>query len=1144
MQSCDNAIRLSATDLSRHLACKHLTEISKAKLRGALKDEPWRDPAVEHRQLQGLAHERAYVDFLRARGRGVVDLRDGESDLAARTIESMRQGAEVIVQARLEGGRWAGWADLLERVERPSALGGWSYEVADTKLAQGTTAGTVLQLCLYTDLLKEIQGAQPERMHVVKPGDPFERESFRYADFAAYFRLIRRRLEGVVNGPTEELYRATYPEPCAHCDVCDWWKLCGDKRRSDDHLSLVAGMGAAQADEFVRQGRRTLTELADAARALDERPATGSRETYDRLQGQARVQLERRRTGELVAELLPYDHDDDRLRGRGLALLPEPDAGDVYFDIEGDHYFEGGGLEYMFGVAFREGDELRYRRFLATDREEERGAYEQLIDFLSERLDAYPGMHVYHFAPYEPATLKRLEERHGTRESALDRLLRSERFVDLHAATRQGLRVAVERYSLKDLEAFCGYSREVDLREASAGRREIGWALERHDPGAIDPELWLLVEGYNREDCEATEALHRWLEQKRAELVAGGVEIPRPTASDSEPSEQVEERQARIDRVAESLRQGLGEDRGAWTEEERARALLAEVLSYYRREDRVAYWEKFRLLGLDPEGRLDERKAIEGLEFVEDLGPATPRGRVPVHRFRFPSQEIAMGPGDELIDLDGDKVGTVERIDRGACLVDVKRVGKTVGKSLGAVLAFSMVSSRVLEDSLLALGEALAASGIDGEGPYRAAQMLLLKRAPRLAQAGSLREQGESALEAARRAALVLDRSVLAVQGPPGTGKTYTGARVIADLVRAGKRVGVTAVSHAVIQNLVTEALAASRTDGGRPIEAVIKTDADLGQVPGLETTNSNPDALAALGAGKLVGGTSWLWASDAAAEAGVDVLFVDEAGQLSLANTLSAARCAESLILLGDPQQLQQPQQAAHPEGAEIAALEHYLDGHATMPPGKGLFLETTYRMHPAICSFVSELYYEGRLEPADGCDAQALIGSTPFTRSGLHFVPCEHSANQSCAPEEVERVAQIVSGLLEGDVSWRNSDGEVAPLKPGDVLVVAPFNAQVTALTNRLHIIDPGIAVGTVDRFQGQQAPVLIYSMTSSSVQDAPRGPGFLFDPHRLNVAISRAKCVCIVVASPRLAEADPTHPEQMRWINGFCRLLESSG
>jgi uncharacterized protein len=401
---------------------------------------------------------------------------------------------------------------------------------------------------------------------------------------------------------------------------------------------------------------------------------------------------------------------------------------------------------------------------------------------------------------------------------------------------------------------------------------------------------------------------------------------------------------------------------------------------------------------------------------------------------------------------------------------------------------------------------------------------------------GSLRKSGEDIVEAAVRLARSLHNGVLPIQGPPGTGKTFTGARMIVALASEGKRIGVTAVSHKVVVNLLKEVLSAAAR-AGVSLTAIHKDSKVSGEpIQGLEEVTDNAKARAGLDAGKVAGGTTWFWARDDMIES-VDYLFIDEAGQMSLAHALAAGRSARSIVLLGDPQQLEQPQRGAHPEGAEVAALVHVLGGRRTIADEAGLFLDETWRLHPRICRFTSELFYEGRLRSRAGLDQQALGGGTPFAGSGLFHVPVEHVGNQNSSAEEVEAVDRIVAGLLSSRVTWTDSRGVTRKLKASDILVVAPYNAQVAALTSRL----PRLRVGTVDRFQGQQAPVVIYSMASSSAEDAPRGMGFLYNPNRLNVATSRAQCVCILVAARRILEPECNSPQQMRWANGVCRYRE---
>lgn len=1194
-----DTLRLSASDLSNRLACNHLSQLDRQAAEGNAERPHRHDPALELQQERGRRLERTYIDKLRAEGRDVVEIEgggaqpngdprattdtkaDGEAPSADhhpsaaspsptptsaldRTLAAMRSGAGAIVQAHLAHGRWTGRADALLRVEEPSDLGDWSYEVVDTKLSQETRGGTVLQLCLYTDLVGKIQGREPTHMYVAKPertdpghtpdeaGEtappltsgktpPLTVEPFRFNDYAAYYRQVKRRLEAEMDAPPAD----TYPEPVEHCEVCAWWPRCDSQRRRDDHLSLVAGMHPLHREELRRQGVETVEQFASRDTPLDRKPERGHIEVFERLHGQAQVQIRGRQESRPVHERLAPEP------GRGLARLPAPSWGDVFFDLEADAFVEGGGLEYLFGYVYREGrgdDALVYRGEWALTRAGERAAFERFVDFVMARWDDDPGMYVYHFGGYEQGAVKRLMTRYASRGDEVDRLLRAERFVDLHAVTRQGIRASVERYSLKDLEAHVGFARSVTLDEARLGLQHVERALELEGVRsleAIDEADRRAVQDYNEDDCRSTAALRDWLEAQRSALVAEGHALERPELSDGAPTEGVEERNAAARAVFDRLTADISPDPEERDEEQDALWLLAHLLEYFRREDSSVWWEFHRLHKLDHDELLDERKAVTGLEFVEEVPGGT--ARCPVHRYRFPNQEVDIGRRENPVhEIGGKVIGDFQWCDPIAGIFDVKKRQKQRDHHPTAVQVLEHVPTNSIRKALLRLAESVLEHGIDGDGPYRAARDLVLRRGPRRVAAvaetpipGLVRD-GESPVEATVRLAGELDHGVLAIQGPPGAGKTFTAAKAIATLAAQGNRIGITAFSHKAIRNLINASLEAAQ-DVETAIEIVQKvsheTDAERS---GLREVTDSAEAVGAIADGVVVAGTSWLWADDDAVES-LDYLFVDEAGQLSLAQLLAAARAARNIVLLGDPQQLQQPQQGSHPEGAGASALVHLLGEEETIGPEAGVFLDETWRMHPDVCAFTSEVYYKGRLRSREGLDVQVVRGCPPFEGSGLRYVPVEHTGNPNMSPEEVEAVARIVAALTAEGATWTDRDGAVKPLTLEDILIVAPYNAHVRALSERL---GDDARVGTVDRFQGQEAAVVVYSMASSSVADAPRGMAFVFDPNRFNVATSRARCMCVLVAAPGLLEVECRTPRQMRWANGVGRFLEMTG
>ncbi|HET9694968.1 MAG TPA: TM0106 family RecB-like putative nuclease [Steroidobacteraceae bacterium] len=1133
-QTADVLVR-APTDLSNFLGCRHLSALDLRAARGELEKPVRSDAFIEDLRERGVAHEHAYLDWLWSRGLQVAGAE------AALTVEdthaAMREGVDAIYQAALAHGAWSGRADFLLRVDTPSNLGAWSYEACDTKLARETKAGTILQLCVYSALLERMQGARPVHMHVVTPGSDFTRETHRLDDYGAYFRLLERGIDAFVANPD-----ATYPDMVAHCDYCSWWSRCERQRRDDDHLCYVAGISSTQIKALREQGIDRLATLA----ALDDlpKPSRGSPEALVRVRDQARAQLRGRESGAPYHELkTPFDVE------HGLALLPEPTPDDIFLDFEGDHFAEHGVQEYLLGYVTRgAGGQAVYTAHWAQTLAEERAAFERFVDLATRVRARNPAAHVYHFAPYEPAALKRLMGRHATREVELDALLRGRAFVDLHAVVKRALIASVERYSIKDLEPFFGYARAQDLREAALSRRIVESSIAA---GVLDASLdrhRRIVESYNREDCESALKLRDWLERLRADVLERGHELPRPAAGDGEASEEIGALDQELRRLRDGLLEGVPIEPAERSAGQQARFALAHMMEFHRREDKAAWWEYFRLRELEEHELADERRALAGLEFKTAI--AVKGARTPLHRYSFPPQEVDARQGDDVKDTQGEKVGTVEAINLADRTIDIKKTRRTADHHPRAVFFHKRVDSDTLRESLMGLGETVIASGFETGDPWRAAIELLRKRPPSSGAGGAaetLQRAGETTVEAACRIALRLDGNVLAIQGPPGTGKTYTGAHVICALVRAGRKVGVTAVSHKVIVNLL-EGTAKLAREQGQHLRIVHRNEGQYAGEWGIERTDDYEAIRAGLADGSVdvVGGTAWCWARPDFAQS-VDVLIVDEAGQMSLANVLATARAARSLVLLGDPQQLEQPLQSSHPEGSEVSALYHVLDGEATMPADKGLFLAETWRLHPDIARFTSEVYYEGRVEARLGLERQAILMDessgvgAPLAGcagSGLRYLAVPHTGNRARSAEEVAAIGGLVDHLLSR-CRWRDRNDEVRPLEVGDILVVAPYNAQVAALIEAL----PALAdrIGTVDRFQGQEAPVVIYSMTSSSAEDAPRGMEFLYNRFRFNVATSRAKALCILVGSPLLFSPECRTPKQMRMANGFCRYRE---
>jgi uncharacterized protein len=751
-------------------------------------------------------------------------------------------------------------------------------------------------------------------------------------------------------------------------------------------------------------------------------------------------------------------------------------------------------------------------------------------------------MHIYHYAPYEPTAIKRLVGKHGTCVDEVDELLRAGAFVDLYRAVRQGIRASVESYSIKRLEPLFGFTRTVPLRDANVALQSFEAAMALGNGQEEIGDLLKTVEGYNRDDCVSALRLRDWLEDRRKELEAKSCRtLPRPSAKSGEPGEKLTTRLQEVREIMARLLALLPADETEWTEQHKACWLLAQMLEWHRREEKSAWWEYFRLRDLSDDELQEDKKALGGLTFVGEVGRIK---RSIIYRYSFPPQDHTIDRALEVRDpRTGKDAGERVAFDDLNRTIDLKRGASSSAPHPTALIPYEIVDSTVLRDSVLRIATWVADHGITGSGEFQSARELLLRAHPSVLRGdvGTLIGEDHQLTDAAKALVESLPRqaSVLPIQGPPGSGKTFTGARMIVELVRQGRRVGITAVSHKVIGNLLEE-VCRTAAKNGIPLTAVQKaSEGNHCQHATVIRAEDNQEVLSALttGAAQVGAGSAWLWAREDMAGS-VDVLFVDEAGQMSLANVLALSPAATSIVLLGDPQQLDQPQRGLHPLGAEVSALGHLLNGRATIAADQGIFLTETRRLHPDVCAFTSELFYEGRLTSRPENAKQRLNTRDTLDGTGLRFAPVEHTGNQNESSEEVERIAGMVDSLLQSGATWTDKNGATLVLGIKDILIVAPYNAQVSALTERL---PAGARVGTVDKFQGQEAPLVFYSMATSTPEEAPRGMEFLYSLNRLNVAISRARCVAVIVASPALFQVQCRTPRQIELANAFCRYLE---
>lgn len=1109
MQLANGRIVLSPSDLMRFQGCTHVTALDRRFLHGEEGLEPEAD-SDEARLLQGHGdtHEATFLEKLRRNGRMVTVIkRDGSfEDAAAATRAALQRGDDYIYQAALGlDGLWQGYSDFLVRVDRPSALGAFSYEVIDTKLKRSPDAKHLLQLLVYSDAVAEIQGAPPQRAHLVL-GDG-SRQSFLLSDYGAYARRLRDRLEGFVAAPTE-----TRPEPVAACIFCRWRSRCEDQWEREDSLVLVAGVRRSQRLTLERADVRTLTQLADCKRAIPHLAAP----TLQKLKTQATLQRARRAGGPPSFSLKPHQN------GLGFDLLPRPADGDLFFDMEGDPFVEAEGLEYLFGIYQSDGS---FKSVWAHDRQQEREATGSVLRFFIEHLARHTNAHIFHYNHYEVTALKRLATRHGVGEEILDQLLRQERFVDLYRVVQQALFASEPGYSLKDLEAFYMADRPETVTTASDSILAYETWRETGDSAILDD-----LRAYNQADCRSTKMLRDWLVNA---VRLPGLPWPETARSDEVSVDQIEAEENEAEADREDLRQRIDARRTDWGD--RVADLLFEITWFHKRENKPQWWLHFDRAKMGSHELIDDLESLGGLQAIEPMRDVQ---RSLGRRYSFPVQETKLRAGAKIAIRESRKnIGLLD-LDPETRIVDLKfsAAGDEPPDTLD-IIPGGPRDTKVLAGAVRRVVESV----LTGSNRYQAVIDVVFRNRPRLKGL----KPGEPVVgmdDIIQETIAAVDRlGVLPIQGPPGTGKTRISSHVILHLAQRGCRIGVSSNSHKAIDKLLSEVRKRAKESGiALPIIHKIGGPEEHHDTPeGIETTSDNKDSR--LNSYQVVGGTAWLFAR-AESDQQFDYLFVDEAGQVTLANLIAMGTAARNIVLVGDPMQLAQPTQGAHPGETGLSALEYVLDGRRTIPPDRGIFLPSSWRMHPAICRFISRQVYEGRLSSDEDAANQTLLlsGSHSFLKpTGLVFRDVRHDGNSQSSREEGEEIKAAYEYLM--GQRFVDRAGKIRSMTKDDLLVVTPYNAQANLLRS---LLPAGARVGTIDKFQGQEAPVSLISMATSSSEELPRNIAFLFSVNRLNVAISRAQALAVVFASPRLLDTPCRSVDDLRLINTLCAVEEYAG
>lgn len=1097
---------LSASRLNDFLGCRHRSALWLA----GVEPPPEDNPSLELVREKGFEHEARVLADLEALHGPAVSIPSGGpfAERLSLTAEAMAAGGPLIYQAAFANDRWVGYPDFLVRTGEDAA-GRSVYEPEDAKLAHRAKAEHLIQLNVYARLIEEAGGGAPASgaIHVGGGAAP---ERF---DLRRTHHISARLMRGFEAFAALDAHE-TAPVRTRECGHCPFLPRCEAEWRAADSPVFVAGI---RNDQVVKLGRAGLGTLSALATADPATPPPGlARGSWERLVRQARLQKTGAEGGEGVVELLPVE------QGRGFSLMPLPADGDLFFDMEGDPLYPEG-LEYLFGLSgpLEPDGEDRFLPIWAHDHAEEKIAFETFMRLLVDHFGRYPQARVYHYAPYETVALKRLAMRYATMEAELDQMLRDQRFVDLYRVVRQGLQASTEGYSLKDLEKIYWGGRDGEVTNAGDSIVEYERWRETGDPAILDA-----ICRYNEDDVRSTARMRDWLE----ELRPAGTPCE---ASGPEASTPVDEERAAAREAFEQERRDLAERiRASGVADERVRDLLAELLWFHQRSQKPAWWAVFERQDWATEELVEDAESLGDLTLVSQ--EADKRSWVATYRFPPQDTRLKVG-GTPKIAESLENAGTIVELEPENGHVVLRR-GMLKGDfpdscslSPGAPLDQGKLVSGVM-----GLVERLCADPASDQAMVD----MLMRRTPRLAgrpDGAPVVQEGQDLVEATVAAVRDLEDSTLLIQGPPGTGKTYTSARAIVALLQDGRRVGISSNSHKAIHNILA-AVQAHADEIGFSFDGVKKgsrgDDETAFESRCISTVHNSDEVSSGY---QLVGATAFHFATED--DRGFDVLFVDEAGQVALGNLAAMSGCAGNLVLVGDQMQLPQPVQGVHPGESGLSCLDYALQDHATTPPDRGILLDVSRRMHPGVCDFISSAVYDGRLTAHASTRLRRLEiapGLHPAIRpAGVSVVEVDHQGCTQSSREEAEVVAGLVSELLGQQLV--EGDG-VRPMTIDDIVVVSPFNMQVATLKR---VLPPDARVGTVDKFQGQEAAVVIVSMATSCGADAPRGTEFLFNRNRLNVAISRAQCLAILVRGSRLLEVPGASKEDLPRLDLLARL-----
>ncbi|MDA7454373.1 TM0106 family RecB-like putative nuclease [Candidatus Pelagibacter ubique] len=1112
----------SPSMLKSYLSCKYtiFNEVNEKKL-NLKKIELSKNDQL--RLEKGNIHEKEYLKELKKKYKKVIDLKNSKlskEEKVPKTIQAMKEGWEVIHGGYLKRDNWRGEFDfLIINKDLKSKFGDYSYEVIDTKNSNKPKPDHIIQLGMYTYMLEETQGVLPKRFTIVLKD--MVREDVQVNQVNEFFKTHRINYEKFVKNGIDK----TKPEKCSFCQICSWKEECEKLWIKEDNLNQIGGLTKVHLKKLLELKIDTASKLS---KQDPKKNIKGFKpEISYKLITQARLQKEFEKSQKPIFENNPLN----LIGKKGFNLLPEPSACDLYFDIESveDHTYPGG-LEYLFGIYYVENEKEKFEAFWAHNKKEEKQNVVNFFKFTKSHFKKYPSAKIYHYGSYEITALLKLTSLHSINGIDYDNFLRLEKFVNLLNVNKQGLFLSESSYSLKNVEKFYDFKREGDVQKGDVSQDYYSEWIETQDQKYLDE-----IESYNKQDCHSTYQLHKWLLKIKPEETSWF-----QTHENQEEEAELKDWEADILNYQKKVEKGKFQNASI-------KQLIFDIIGFYNRENKPSWREFFERRLKSDEELIEDPECIGGMKLNSK---PTPDKKSLIYSYKFEEQDFKLKRTKRVIIANNQDL---EQKDNAGTIIDIDYQKKEVllrrGVASGILPEFLSIGPEKPRPNskLISNTYKFIDSLLKKEKKYNALTSFLEKKIPEIdgIKSGDKIIKSDDFLNEIPKIISNLKNSYIYIQGPPGTGKTHQAANTIIELLKENKKIGITGLSHKVIHNLLEriEKLAIKKKFAFSGYKRGTLTDEETvfdGEY--IKTYEKDPffmTAIADKNTGNLFAGTKFHFASSFYDEK-IDYLFIDEAGQVSIADLISIGNVAKNIVLIGDQNQLGQPIKGTHPNESGQSILDYLLEGKDTIPEDRGIFLNKTYRLNSKLNDFISSNFYEERLICDEITDKRLIKFNkkSKIKDSGIHYIEMSHKNNVQTSVEEFEVIRDLLKDMIGLEF---DDEGETRKLTIDDFLIISPYNTQVNLLISKLEeskFKNP--KVGTIDRFQGQQAPITIISMTSSDSDALPRNKEFFFSRNRLNVAISRAQVASIILFNPNLLDSSPKNIDQIKLMNNFFKIL----